>query len=280
MWKMKQNSEIPDSLKQAVRSAEIFRISSEGLTEKLADHVVIEQAVTIMIDKVGSFTIMATPSDIKALAVGFVYSEGMIDSIDDIVAVSTKPQLPNVVGIAVHDPTRISIQRNMIVASSCGMCGTRNIDKMLSEMPVCGLSLEVSSNLLIEVAERLRSMQQIFQMTGGSHAAGIFTSSGEIISFAEDLGRHSALDKAIGKCLLGRLPMKGCAVALSGRVSLEMVTKAARAGIELIAAVSAPSSFAIEAAERWNITLCGFVRPGKTNVYTHPKRIRNLQKDN
>jgi len=273
---MKQSSEIPDSLKQAVRSAEIFRISSEGLTEKLADHVVIEQAVTIMIDKVGSFTIMATPSDIKALAVGFVYSEGMIDSIDDIVAVSTKPQLPNVVGIAVHDPTRISIQRNMIVASSCGMCGTRNIDKMLSEMPACGLSLKVSSNLLIEVAERLRSMQQIFQMTGGSHAAGIFDSSGKIVTFAEDLGRHSALDKAIGKCLLDRLPVKGCAVALSGRVSLEMVTKAARAGIELIAAVSAPSSFAIEAADRWNITLCGFVRPGRTNVYTHPKRIRNL----
>jgi len=276
MWKMKQSSEIPDSLKQAVRSAEIFRISSEGLTEKLADHVVIEQAVTIMIDKVGSFTIMATPSDIKALAVGFVYSEGMIDSIDDIVAVSTKPQLPNVVGIAVHDPTRISIQRNMIVASSCGMCGTRNIDKMLSEMLVCDQSLEVSSSMLIEITEQLRSMQQIFQMTGGSHAAGIFDSSGKIVTFAEDLGRHSALDKAIGKCLLGRLPMKGCAVALSGRVSLEMVTKAARAGIELIAAVSAPSSFAIEAAERWNITLCGFVRQGRTNVYTHPKRIRNL----
>ena len=277
---MKQNSEIPDSLKQAVHSAEIFRISTEDVAGKVADNVVIEQPVTIMIDKVGSFTIMATPSDIKALAVGFVYSEGMIDSIENVVAVSIKPQLPNVVGIAVHDPTQIAVRRNMIVASSCGMCGTRNIDKMLSEMPVCGRSLKVSSDLLIEVTEQLRSMQQIFRMTGGSHAAGIFDSSGKIISFAEDLGRHSAFDKAIGKCLMAKQSMKGNAAVLSGRVSLEMVTKAARAGIELIAAVSAASSFAIEAAERWNITLCGFVRPGKINIYTHPERICNLPKDN
>ena len=275
---MKQNSEISDGLKQTVSSTKIFRISSEGLTEKLADHVVIEQAITIMIDKVGSFTVMATPSDIKALAVGFVYSEGIIDSIDDIVAVSTKPQLPNVVGITVHDPTQLAVRRNMIVASSCGMCGTRNIEKMLSQMPECERSLEVGSDLLIKITEQLRSMQQIFQLTGGSHAAAIFTSSGEIISFAEDLGRHRALDKAIGKCLLAKQSMKSCGVVLSGRVSLEMVTKSARAGIELIAAVSSPSSFAVEAADRWNITLCGFVRPGRVNVYTHPQRICNLQK--
>lgn len=275
---MKQNSEIPDSLKQAVSPTKIFRISSEKLTEELTDNVVVEQPLTIMIDKVGSFTIMATPCDIEALAVGFVYSEGIIDSIDDVVAVSAKPQLPNVVGIQVQDPTRIAIQRNMIVASSCGMCGTRNIEKMLSEMPACDRSLEVGSDLLIEVTENLWSMQQIFQMTGGSHAAAIFDASGEIVTFAEDLGRHSALDKAIGKCLLARLPTKGCAAALSGRVSLEMVIKATRAGLELIAAVSAPSSFAIEAADRWNITLCGFVRPGKVNVYTHPERICDLPK--
>jgi FdhD protein len=163
----------------------------------------------------------------------------------------------------------------MIVASSCGMCGTRNIDKMLTQIPACDESLKISSNILIEVIENLRSKQQIFQVTGGSHAAGIFDSSGNIIAFAEDLGRHSALDKVIGKCLLDKLPTKGFAAVLSGRISLEMVTKAAKAGIELIVAVSAPSSFAIEAAERWNITLCGFVRSDKLNVYTHSKRIIN-----
>ncbi|MHC4636485.1 MAG: formate dehydrogenase accessory sulfurtransferase FdhD [Planctomycetota bacterium] len=275
---MKQNNgEIPDGLEQAVTLVEMSRITSEAPLEKVADCVVVEQAVTVMVDKVGSFTIMCTPADIEALAVGFVYSEGMIDSMEDVVAVSTKEELPNVVGIQVEDPSRIAIRRNMIIASSCGMCGTRNINKMLSDMPICDQSLEVSSNMLIEVAEQLSSEQRTFHVTGGSHSAGIFTSEGTIVAFAEDIGRHSAFDKAIGKCLIAKQSIKGFGAVLSGRVSLEMVTKAARAGIELIAAVSAPSSFAIEAAKRWNITLCGFVRPGRTNVYTHPKRIHNLQ---
>ena len=272
---MKQNIEKSEESNEAITSADILRILPKGRIEKLTDYVVVEQPVTIMIDKVGSFTVMATPSDIEALAVGFVYSEGLIESIDDVVSVSTKPQLPNVVGIQVNDPTHIAIQRNMIVASSCGMCGTRNIDKMLTQIPACDESLKISSNILIEVTENLRSRQQIFKVTGGSHAAGIFDSSGNIITFAEDLGRHSALDKVIGKCLLDKLPTKGLAAVLSGRISLEMVTKAAKAGIELIVAVSAPSSFAIEAAERWNITLCGFARLDKLNVYTHSKRIIN-----
>jgi len=271
---MKQNIDKFDNSNKAVTSTDILRIQSEGHAKRLTDYVVVEQPITIMIDKVGSFTVMATPSDIEALAIGFVYSEGLIESIDDVIAVSTKPQLPNVVGIEVNDPTHIAIQRNMIVASSCGMCGTRNIDKMLTQIPPCKESLKISSNMLIEIIENLRSRQQIFQATGGSHAAGIFDASGNIIAFAEDLGRHSALDKAIGKCLLGKISTKGLAVVLSGRISLEMVTKAAKAGIELIVAVSAPSSFAIEAAKQWNMTLCGFVRSDKLNVYTHLKRIR------
>ncbi|MCK5000475.1 MAG: formate dehydrogenase accessory sulfurtransferase FdhD [Anaerohalosphaera sp.] len=275
---MKQNCDTVSSTNQMVSQTNIIRLLSQGQTELLSDSVVAEQPVTIMIDKVGSYTIMATPCDIEALAVGFVYSEGMIDSIDDIVAVSAKQKLPNVVGIEVQEPTRITVHRNMIVASSCGMCGTRNIDKMLSEMHGCDRSLEISSSLITDAAAGLSSMQQIFQMTGGSHAAAIFNASGKIIAFAEDLGRHSALDKAIGKCLINRLNIKACAVILSGRVSLEMVTKTARAGLELIAAVSAPSSIAVEAAKRWNITLCGFVRSGRMNIYTHPDRITDLRK--
>ncbi|MFH1615572.1 MAG: formate dehydrogenase accessory sulfurtransferase FdhD [Planctomycetota bacterium] len=275
---MKQNSgNIPDSLKHAVCSTEVLRVVPDTSLQKVADCVVSEQPVTIMVDKVGSFTIMCTPTDIKALAVGFVYSEGMIDTIDDVAAVLVKENLPNVVGIRLENPSQTAIRRNLIIASSCGMCGTRNIEKILSDMPTCAQTLKVNTNLLIEATEHLRPMQQMFKVTGGSHAAGIFTSSGKFIAFAEDLGRHSAFDKAIGKCLLNRLSTKGCAAVLSGRISLEMVTKAARAGIELIAAVSAPSSFAIEAANKWNITLCGFVRPDKINIYTHPERICNLQ---
>ena len=268
---MKQKS---DSLKHAVDTAEVTRLKTDGPTESLTDYVVAEEVVTVMIDKVGSFTILCSPDDIEALAIGFIYSEGMIDSIDDVVTVSMKKELPNVVGIVVGDPSQIAIRRNLIIASSCGMCGTRNIEKMLSDMPRCSRTLEMSRNELFTIMEKLRSVQKIYRLTGGSHAAGIFTKDAEMISFAEDIGRHSALDKAIGKCLLQKHSMKGCAAALSGRISLEMVTKAAKAGIELIAAVSAPSSFAIKAAKKWNITLCGFIRDKKINVYTDSGRIK------
>jgi FdhD protein len=275
---MKYQKVLSKYLEQSMQPIKLSRIESGAISEDVLDCVVIEQALTVMIDKVGSFTIMATPSDIEALAVGFVFSEGIIHSIDDVIAVSTKEQLPHVVGIQVHDPTQIATKRNMIVASSCGMCGVRNIEKMLADISPCGNSLKVSSDLIIKVTENLQSMQQLFAATGGSHAAGIFNAAGQIFAFAEDIGRHNAFDKAVGKCLLERQSPAGCGAVISGRVSLEIVTKAAKAGIEIIVAVSAPSSFAIEVAEKWNITLCGFVRPERTNVYTHPTRIHNLRK--
>jgi FdhD protein len=242
------------------------------------DSVVTEKVVTVMVDKVGSFTIMATPLDVEALAVGFIYSEGIINSFQDCLAVSRNEKLPNVVGIKVQNPTQIT-KRNMIVASSCGMCGVRNIDKMLADIPRCKKTLNITTNELIKISETMRSKQTLFETTGGAHAAGIFDTAGNVIAFAEDIGRHSAFDKAIGKCLMAGLETKGRGAVLSGRVSLEMVTKAARAGIELIGAVSAPSSFAVEAAQLWNITVCGFVRTGRMNIYTHPERITDVQKE-
>jgi len=249
---------------------------NDGVTEKKPDLVVTERAITVMIDKVGSYTIMCTPCDIEALAAGFIFSEGIITSAKDIVSISVKDSSPDVVGIVVNDPSRIKIQRNLIVASSCGMCGTRNIDKMLKEMPPCSDTLRLTPSDISRIVENLKPTQQLFRVTGGSHAAGIFDSKGNIFAVAEDIGRHSALDKAIGKCILAGQTTTGCGAVLSSRISLEMVTKAAKAGIELIAAVSAPSSYAIEAAEKFNITLCGFVRGKKLNIYTHPHRITNL----
>jgi FdhD protein len=265
-----------DNLQSALVETEIVRVNADGLIERKADSVVAERAVTLMIDKVGSFTIMCTPSDLEALAVGFIFSEGIITSAKDIVSITVKESMPDVVGIVVDDPGRVAIQRNLIVASSCGMCGVRNIDKMLEEMSLCGNTFEVTAGEISRVVEMLRPMQELFRVTGGAHAAGIFDSKGRIFAFAEDIGRHSALDKAIGKAILSERSTVGCGAVLSGRVSLEMVTKAAKAGIEVIAAVSAPSSFAIEAAEKWNITVCGFVRGKKLNVYTHPERISGL----
>jgi FdhD protein len=252
----------------------VYRIYSSGSAEHTRDKVIIEQPITIMIDRVGSFTLMCTPSDIEALAIGFLFSEGMITHIDDVIETYTKPELPNVIGIEVQDPTRIGIGRNLIVASSCGMCGVRNIEKMIQTIRPCDQTFKIGDRQLIEIMQKLRSLQNVFDLTGGSHGAAIFDDSAEIISFSEDIGRHNALDKAIGKCLLSGLSTQGCCgVALSGRVSLEIVTKAAKAGIELIAAVSAVSSYAVSASEKWNMTLCGFVRPDKINVYSKPERI-------
>lgn len=265
-------SRLSDDLKPAVVETDIVRIDGVSAETK-SDLVVAERAVTVMIDKVGSYTIMCTPCDIEALAVGFIFSESIITSAKDIVSVTVKESNPDVVGIVVDDPGRVSIQRNLIVASSCGMCGARNIDKMMKDMPVCGDRLMMAAEHVLRVVEKLKPLQQLFEATGGSHAAGIFDAKGDIIAFAEDIGRHSALDKAIGKCILSDLSTAGCGAVLSGRVSLEMVSKAARAGIELIAAVSAPSSFAIEAAEKFNITLCGFVRGTRFNIYSHPNRV-------
>jgi len=253
---------------------DIHRVHQASHTETVADHVIVEEPLTIMIHRVGSFTVMCTPSDVEALAVGFIYSEGMIRSAEEITSIAAKGDLPNVIGIEIQQPIQLDIARNLVVASSCGMCGVRNIQKMLSDVPACGHTLEVPEGLLLEITEKLRPMQTTFALTGSSHAAALFDRDGAILAFAEDIGRHNALDKAIGKCLLMKREMRGCGLVLSGRVSLEIVTKAARAGIELIAAVSGVSSYAITAARQWNITLCGFVRNGRINVYTDPTRIR------
>ena len=257
----------------SIDNINVLRLYPTGFIECTRDNVINELPVTIMVDRVGSFTVMCTPSDIEALAIGFIFSEGMISSIDEVIETYSKPELPNVIGIQVQDPTRIGIGRNLIVASSCGMCGVRNIEKMIQNIPPCAQTFEVTDRLLIETLQKLRHLQYLFNLTGGSHGAAIFDASGEIVSFAEDVGRHNALDKAIGKCLLAGHPTQSCGVALSGRVSLEIVTKAAKAGIELITAVSAVSSYAVSASEKWNITLCGFARPDKINVYTKPERI-------
>ena len=262
------------TVQQATGSAPVCRIHRLSHVEHVSDCVIAEEPVTIMVDRVGSFTVMCTPTDINALAVGFLFSEGMICSADEVVEICRKEHLDNVIGIQIQKFSKHEIQRNLVIASSCGMCGVRNIEKMLSGIPPCEQSLTVEEELLFEIVNGLRSRQQLFDLTGAAHAAAIFNDSGQIIAFAEDIGRHNALDKAIGKCLLTEQSVRGCGVALSGRVSLDMVAKAARAGIELIAAVSGVSSYAIAAAKRWNITLCGFVRQERANVYTGPTRVR------
>lgn len=235
--------------------------------------VVVEALVTVMVAEVGSFALMCTPCDVQALAVGFAFSEGMIECAADVLQFTWEPQ-QRIAALHIDNPPAAVAGRNLIVTSSCGLCGSRNVEKLLEGSLACEETVQVSPTLLCEVAAEMASRQKLFQQTGGAHAAAVFSGAGEIIAFAEDIGRHNALDKAIGKCILEGVGLKSRGVLLSGRVSLEMMTKAARAGIELVAAVSAPSSLAVEVAERCRVTLCGFVRGDRATVYTHPQRVR------
>lgn len=271
---MKSPESLSPDLRAAMRDVRIYRIDGPDAAPRIAeDHVVFEDTVTIMVQDVGNFTLMCTPTDVKALAVGFAFAEGMIDSADDIIGITIAKDDPNVVALEVEDPSHVTTRRNMIVATSCGMCGQRTLEALLERTEPCEHTTSITPANLLAVTEHLLAMQDLFRVTGGSHAAGVFDTDANVIAFGEDIGRHTALDKAVGKCLLAGRDPAGCVAALSGRASFEMVAKAARAGIEIVAAVSAPSSFAVEAAEKWGVTLCGFVRPPRANVYTHGERI-------
>lgn len=237
--------------------------------------VVLESPVTIDVENVGSFTLLCTPDDKRALAVGFMRSEGIIEGLDDIADLRECRTDSSIMRVKltgraplVEDP-----DRSLLITSSCGACGSEDLEARIKALPRVGDSLRIESRLLRAVRDALRRSQALFAACGGTHAAGIFTDSAKIISCAEDAGRHNALDKAIGKCLLTGQPSAGRGAALSGRVSLEMVSKCARAGIELITAISAPTSLAIEVADRCNITLCAFVRETRATVFTHPGRV-------
>lgn len=263
-------------LDPAVRRVEPLRVSADGaLPVRDPSDVVVEELLTIMVEDIGSFAVMCTPCDVEALAVGFAFSEGMISSMDDVVACSYRPD-QQTVGVRLEEPAQGIASRNLIVTSSCGLCGSRNIDRLMSGRVASGDSLRVSASLLPVVAKKMRARQVLFAQTGGAHAAGIFNAEGDLITLGEDLGRHNALDKAIGKCLMQEVSLACRGAVLSGRLSLELVAKAARAGLEILAAVSAPSSLAIDVAQQCNITLCGFVRGERATVYTHPRRIKGI----
>ena len=235
--------------------------------------VVVETPLTIDIKDVGTYTLMCTPCDVTALAVGFAFSEGLISSRSEIGMLARCPDDPGVIRMQLlNNPQGPRPERNLLIVSSCGICGSEDIEGVLASLPVVGNSLQISPAELTGLTDCLRAGQSIFKQTGGTHAAGIFR-DGQMMVICEDLGRHCALDKAIGTCLLRDIPSAGSAAVLSGRVSFEMVAKAARAGVELIAAVSAPSTLAIEAAQRCNMTLCAFVRGPNATVYCHQERV-------
>ena len=223
---------------------------------------------------------MRTPGGDFELAVGFLFTEGLIAP-GEVHRVAYCDDLPgedqryNVVTVTLqrafdHD----ALRRNFSATSSCGICGKATLDDVEVRCAPVLPGPEVSADLLMTLPDRLRSGQTVFDRTGGLHAAGLFSAEGELVTLREDVGRHNAVDKVIGEQLLAdHVPLSGHILQVSGRASFEIVQKAAVAGIPIVSAVSAPSSLAVEAGERFGMTIVGFVRDGRCNIYTHPERI-------
>ena len=223
---------------------------------------------------------MRTPGADMELAAGFLLTEGMIRPGDvRLVAycddLDGEEQLYNVVTVTLSKPFDFDrLNRNFFATSSCGICGKAALDDVQVHCSPVGPGPEVAASVMVGLPDELRKRQKVFDRTGGLHAAGLFTSAGELVSLREDVGRHNAVDKVIGEQLLAdHLPLGERVLQVSGRSSFEIVQKAAVAGIPIVAAVGAPSSLAVEAGERLGITVVGFVRDGRLNIYTHPERI-------
>ena len=173
--------------------------------------VIAERPLVITVDEVGSYTIMCTPGEEKALAVGFAFSEGLISCIDDVRLLAHCEDAPGALRMRVADPAGAPFGRNLIVTSSCGVCGSLTVEELLAALAPVEDSLRVPVEMLLDLVKKMRSRQTLFSETGGAHAAAVFSLDAGIIAFAEDIGRHNALDKAVGRCLLERRSSRGCA---------------------------------------------------------------------
>jgi FdhD protein len=228
---------------------------------------------------------MRTPGADRELAAGFLLAEGVLKNADDLGTIEycTDPAADhpeNIVNASLANRSAdqldvlLAERRNVTTNSSCGLCGSLTIESLRSDLPPLSSTWTIAASTLVEIPNRLRQAQAVFEETGGLHAAGLYTRDGRLETIAEDVGRHNAVDKVVGRMLMAeQLPLSEHLLFVSGRTSFEIVQKAFIAGISLVAAVSAPSSLAVELAEDCGITLIGFLRGKNFNIYAHPERI-------
>ncbi len=235
-----------------------------------ADVVAVEEPLEIRIQGTPVAVTMRTPGHDEELALGFALSEGLEPAgarlPDDLAANTVELDAPG------FDPSRLV--RSFYTTSSCGVCGKGALEAIAVETPRVESDLRLPAALLAELPDRLREVQPAFEATGGLHATGLFDGRGHLLCLREDVGRHNAMDKVIGWAFgAGLLPLARSVLCVSGRLSFELVQKAAVAGCPMVVAVGAPSSLAVQLAEDRGVTLCGFVRGGRLNIYTEPWRV-------
>ena len=238
------------------------------------DEVAVEEPLEIRVDGAALAVTMRTPGHDEELALGFLHGEGLIPAAPPRAAGPTDDLAANVVEVAgplLHDPG----ERRFYTTSSCGVCGKGALEQVAVDAPPVAPGPLVARALLAGLPRRLRTDQPAFARTGGLHATGLFAADGALLLVREDVGRHNAMDKVVGRALLdGLLPLRGRILCVSGRLSFELVQKAAVAGAPILVGVGAPSSLAIELAADRGLTLCGFARgDGRVNVYAGSERI-------
>jgi FdhD protein len=271
-------------IRRPTTSVQVLAVDANGRRRK-PDALVTEEPLELRVhgprEEPAPFVVtMRTPGNDFELAAGFCLTEGICAHADDIdqIAYCTGgrgEQLYNVVTVRLRNDLGADAHAHRFLAnSSCGICGKAALDDVAVRCAPVADGPTVDAALVMSLPETLATRQRLFDKTGGLHAAARFTPTGDLIEVREDVGRHNALDKLIGNALLERaLPLSSDVLLVSGRLSFELVQKAAIAGIGVLCAVSAPSSLAVATAERFNQTVIGFVRDGRCNVYTHPERV-------
>jgi FdhD protein len=263
----------------------ILRTGLDSQVEK-SDRVAVEAPLEYLLhhpalglEPVSFGTTMRTPGDDESLAAGLLYGEGIVNHPDDIEAIESSTRRPNVVNVRLRPDVQMEMQtatRRFSAGSSCGVCGTTGLDAAIARAAAIRIAETgpIDLSLLLALPARMREAQSKFGDTGGIHASALFDFAGNLQTVAEDVGRHNAFDKLVGECLMsGRLPLREHIVLLSGRASFELVQKALRAGVSILAAIGAPSSLAVNLAVAAGMTLVGFLREKHFNVYSSPQRI-------
>jgi FdhD protein len=277
----------------AWRWVEVVRVRG-GSRATDADRAATEEPLEIRLHGRPFAVIMRTPGADRELAAGFLLSERVIRGADDVGVVEhcidrqgpaedgplERLRAENVVNVTLANASAealdrmIADRRQVSTNSSCGLCGRRTIESLVTEAEPIRSTWTVPASTLTVMPQRLRARQAVFDETGGLHAAGLFTHDGELVDIAEDVGRHNAVDKIVGRMLIREsLPLSNHVLCVSGRTSFEIVQKAVFAGIPVVVAVSAPSTLAIDLARECHVTLAGFMRGETFNIYAHPQRI-------
>jgi FdhD protein len=249
-----------------------------GKFEKAQDGLAVEEPLEIRVDTHPVSVTMRTPGHDDELAAGFLLSEGIIKSLEDLQRISCDPRNANIINLYLRADVHLDLarlKRNVFVSSSCGLCGKASIETIHQSFSPIRNRPSVSLKTLLWLPDRLHEAQSAFHVTGGLHAAGLFTLAGELLAVREDIGRHNAVDKILGHALLKKLlPLDKHILLVSGRASFEIMQKALAGRIPVVAAISAPSSLAVEFAEASKQILAGFLRGNQMNIYAGKTRVK------